>query len=176
MVLYHLRITTDKDINWVYQLVFHISPKFVVSKEDGHYHIFMDSQKERKEIKIHLNGYDLVGNKSFSLTFVKKELKCLSYVLKEGDYMSLGFTDKELSIAFRLSHYKNGFKEKLELLEADYIGGMAFDEFAEKYVELKVDHNYNLNMSQIKGYLEKMRCKKNKNYIRELLRKNFIID
>lgn len=164
----HLRITTDNNKEWVETIIRAISHKWIISMENNgkqHYHSAFYTNLSTKQIKEKLNDFGLSGNKSFSLTMVKDNKAVRKYIVKDGDFWYHGFQQQEITDAYQLSFKKNGFKISLEELEDEYLlSNMSHELFGYKYIQLKATHNFSLNRSQIKAYLDKMRCRKEPGY------------
>lgn len=163
--MYHLRITTDLNVDVIQSIANKISGKYIIGQEEGHYHIVYDGivLMERKQIRELLNSYGIKGNKGFSLTEARTPKKLVSYVCKDGNIIYKGYSEKEISIFKKLSFKKNGFDKELVNLEEKYVSGDLCDrQFGGEYIGLLADYDKNIYKNQISAYLQKMRIKKNR--------------
>ncbi len=138
---FHIRITDDAvALEATFQLFKEKTDFMIVSQEGGvterlHQHILLSSSffSEKKQIKeLILQQYpDAVGNSGHSITKAKNKTVLASYVLKEGRYLSKGFTREFIERAIILSFDQKDYKKKFrELRDSVTAGDITAEEYA----------------------------------------------
>lgn len=153
--------------------------RVLVSFEEAtryHYHIILtfsdvfqsrskDADRLRKWIK---EEFKLEGNKSYSLTFVKKLQSAISYTLKDGSYFQHGFNQEEIEVLRRMSYQtgNSNFKDELDILEKWYMEQKSDDliQLAKKFVDLKIRYNQIPTNQSVERILTLYSMKKYPNY------------
>lgn len=161
----HLRLTCNIDFDKIEKFVEDLSAKYLICREEGHYHVAFSPIKSKKEIRTMINEIlELHGNKDFSFVEARNEAKLLQYICKEGNVRYKGYNFLEIEAFKKLSYKKNLMGEAVQNLEKEYVMGMLSDEdFGMRYINLLVDYDRNLHGNQIKAYLLKMKVKKDPN-------------
>lgn len=160
---FHIRLTFTAAMDLVETFAKGITDEYIVCSEVTHFHCYVATRMTREELIIMINEkLDLHGNKQFSCTDVRSKRQMKKYVLKDGFYVSSGFSEKELRILKKLSVKKFGeeFETRRGLLEDDYLSKPKqrhyWLQFATDYVLLRSEYG-NVRKCDIEGYLNRMR-------------------
>lgn len=193
---FHLRITdtedkwTDDTPGQILEVLKECDIDVAIGQVEGdgglkrkHIHIYgsksrtLDDKKVQDKIKS--KGLMGNGNKSFSWTQIKNAFKVAKYVSKDiVDGIPLGYgVDPDLLETFKKSSFKKENKEmvkELERLELDYLKDdiKSHRTFCVEYIKLKIKYGHNLNKTQIKSYLDKMKLKKDPGQIIPWIQEN----
>lgn len=154
---------------WDYECV-------IVSYEvanNAHYHVLVLTSEENKknrrqnfQNKLKKLFPELCGNKDYAITDTKTDTheKLASYVIKEGDYVSKGFTEEELD-AFKKMSYKKldkkKFVDEFEEIKNEYLTDILSEvQFLEKYCVLKANYNQVINPTYVCQVLNTLNVRK----------------
>lgn len=176
---YHVRVTdstTTKDI--IAQGLKAMTDTYVVSEELSsanvkHFHALVESNipyqlKEQKKFKLELKRHLKLPKSGFS-TSAMKGPELLSYIMKDGDYISEGFPHvviKTAQIKSYIKFDKKAFAKKQHELEDQFIlGKLDVQKFYKEFGRLKSDYKQGINQSWLDGYVLSLAFRKNKNYL-----------
>lgn len=96
------------------------------------------------------------GNKCLYTRQVKLARQSAKYILKEGDYVYNGYSKEYVDTLYRCSTKKENLKLKVQKNEDNLISGkILFEEFAIRYIEIKVMHGQNLYNNHIQSYFNR---------------------
>lgn len=153
MVELHLRITTsDYTLEQVESFIKTLSPdKYIVAQEVvpyNHYHShfsydissFTDYQKRKlgKTITDHFNLTD--GNKQYGIS--KDRGRSAIYTVKDGKFVSHGYSEAEIATLYAQSNTKLDFKATLKnLFELVSTREIDFKEYGRRYITAHVESN-----------------------------------
>lgn len=175
----HIRLHHASSLNDIWLFLGKTFKKFIVSVEkegtpEQHFHMVVPWEKKLTEVGDYLRTYDplIKGNKCFSASWMKNK-NLFSYVVKEGNYKTSGFSTKEISEFKKVSYQKYSkeeFATKLNKLVDDYLLSHKdkLDDFIMKFIDLKVSYKQIIDLSYIQKYALMVECKKNQNLSAEL--------
>lgn len=180
--VYHFRLTPQSDdchsLQVLYDTIEPYCLRFIVSLEKGpHYHALMEFASITSsgndgfgimEFRKEVNNLWGTGNTVYSLVKAKNEKQLKKYCLKEGNYMFRGFSASFLKKLKKTTFLKKkeDFRESLTELEDQYIMEFInFEEFQDRYIELKLAYRYRLVDTQIKAYYNMLFLIKNPQHI-----------
>lgn len=180
------RISKVNDLDLQHTLdAFDDADQFIVSEEGTgirlHQHLLIadhtfDRQKVLETIK---KAYPAAkGNKNLYVKKAENFGQLLKYTLKEGNYMSKGFTDLLLTDMEMLAMPKTEVKQKfIDLEDKLLLQQITFFEFMLRYVQLKVDHGQNIYNNHLIAYFRRFALRTEtfsmKQYVQELENKIF---
>lgn len=157
-----IRLFTSQTLEQVYTYFEPWATHLLVSKEGGdaktrlHYHIIMNTEfygrdKVCKQFRESLiKAFSIKGNGSYSIAPVKEKDKCVSYILKDGEWLAKGFSTTYLQSRQKVSYQKYSKEEFAKQFEAlkdkYYLHQVSIRQFIRLYVKLK--HSFNqMNVS-----------------------------
>lgn len=153
--------------------------KIIVSREEAesvHYHIFIltneESKKNRKQnLKNFLKrSWNLEGNGSYAITETKTgtEDTIAAYVVKEGNFVSHGFSEAEIQKFQRMSFRKfekKTFSNEIKKLQMDYLSNNeSISWYSDRYIELKYSYAQNVPFAITQTHFETMLARKDERY------------
>lgn len=177
---YHLRITDQTTKEIIASGLNNFSDRYVVAEERSssnvlHFHCLIECSiphgiKEQKK-------FYSVAKRSLSLpkggfsTSPMKSTDLLTYVLKDGDFISKGFDTTQLKIAQKKSYVKydkKAFAMKQHDLEDRFLTDrLSKQMFMEAFIRLKVDHKQIICKTYLVKYFTMLIMKKNPANIRQ---------
>lgn len=146
--------------------------QYIISVEkihtpEQHYHMMINwSGKKRETFSPFIKTFDprIKGNKHLSVEWQRND-RNPSYVLKEGNYISKGFEQKQIDDWFKVSFLKysgNDFREALTKIEDAYLTtSCTLAQFIQNYIQLKVRYKQSINHNTIKSFATMLYYKKN---------------
>lgn len=171
---WHTRITKNVELTEIETFIKTITKTYLICKETlprVHFHCCIQTQLSEKELRALILKSSYGGRGQYQLTVAKNVKQMKKYILKDGDYVYGNMNEKEIETLRKCSNKKglDNFGKELQLLEEKYLGtdNHMFSQFAFNFVKLKISYGQNLYGNHIKAYLNKMRCKRDPNYIRE---------
>lgn len=103
---------------------------------------------------------DAKGNKCLYTQIVRVEKQSMKYILKEGNYCSTGYSKKWVDTLYKCSTKKENLKKKIDKNEEDLISRkITFEQFAIRYLEIKVNHGQNIYNNHITSYFRRLQLK-----------------
>lgn len=171
------RLNTDKSKEEILSFLDNHYTQIIVSQECAtrpHFHIlitYLDSnvKNAQQNLRNHLkNVFHVHGNGEYAITETRKGTlnRIGAYVVKEGNYVSKGFTDEILK-GFKAVSYKKytkqEFQNDLNAINEEFLMDLNetnIKEYIRKYVNLKVSYNQNLNVNTIVNYINLINAKK----------------
>lgn len=178
---YHIRITKMTELEKIEEFVnkeLKINV-YLISKEtlpQIHFHICIKTQIKEKTLREVLKKSEYGGRCKYYLKPSVNPKQMLKYTLKDGDFVYKGIGNEEIEILKKCSNKKglDKFGIELQIIEEEFLTGKySFTDFGTKFVELKISYGQNLYSSHIKAYLQKMRFKKNPDYIHQYVYEMF---
>lgn len=171
------RLTIDKSKEEILSFLDKHYTQLIVSQECAtrpHFHIlitYLDSNVKNAQQNLRnllKNEWQVKGNTEFAITETRKGTlnRLGAYTVKEGNYVSKGFTEEILKGFHAVSYKKytkKEFQESLNLINEDFLmnaNDTNIKEYIKKYVELKVAYNQNLNINTIVNYINLINAKK----------------
>lgn len=155
--------------------------KIIVSEEKGakvHFHVLLthsdsNSKNANQNFKnLLLKLYPQIkGNASYAITETRQGTltRLAAYTVKDGNYISHGFSLDEQNIFKAISYKKytkQEFSKTLSQIVEDWITTnydteeKALEDLTKSYLKLKVEYNQNLNYSTIVNYINLVHAKK----------------
>lgn len=146
--------------------------KFIIGFEEGHQHIMLVTKPKDEWMKgsIHKKLRDWVkktfnvqGNGQYSIKYAKNEKQLSKYVVKDGDYKSVGFSDKELALFLLCSNKKglSNLKVELNKIEASFFSDeIDIVELYALFVKIKIKYGQNIYPNHMDAYVMKIYFKK----------------
>jgi len=150
MVVLHLRITSnDFTLTEVESFIKTLSPlKYIVAQEIvpyNHYHCHFiydinkwNDYQKRKLGKIVTDHFKLEGNKQYGIS--KDKGRSAVYTVKDGKFVSCGYTETEIDLLYSESSSKVSFKDTLRLLY-DLVNSQEidFETYCQRYILAHVE-------------------------------------
>lgn len=179
---YHIRITKDVELEDIEKFVkenYPLAWSYIISKETlprTHFHICLKVEGKMEELREKIKKSIYGGRCNYYFKPSKNVKQMLKYTLKDGDYVYKGIEEKEIELLKKTSNKKGLDKFGVDLtnLEEQYLGDkIRFKEFGIRFVKLKISYGQNLYSSHIKAYLQKMKFKKEPEYIGEFIDEMF---
>lgn len=182
------RLTTDTPKETILNDLKPHYKKIIISQEIAskqHYHILLthedsNSKNANQNLKnLLLKLYpQMKGNKDYAITETRQGTltRLAAYTVKDGDFISHGFTSEELKLFKMLSYKKytkKEFSDSLNKIIETWITNQKPSQFmteqdrdndlqllVNQYITLKVEYNQNLNYTTIVNYINLIYAKK----------------
>ncbi len=165
---YHIRITGDDcTLDRTYEL-FKDHQELILSEEGFkgnsgepyHQHmmltvlVYSDSAKKMIKDKIYKEYPNLArGNAGHSITQMRNSAKLASYVLKDGAYKVIGFSEEFIHRAIILSYDQKKIKKAFtDLLDSLIVDDIGLEEYAHQYFQLKGQSGQKVIMHNFRGH------------------------
>ncbi len=163
---YHIRLTDPMlELSDTYTM-FCDYKYLIVSQEhvdtNRHQHILIahpwkTNLKETKEElrEIISKGYpNIKGNKGLSIKVARNQKSLTSYVLKEGEYQSKGFTDSFIKAAIKLSYRTDTLKKEYKnLQDALSLDMITIYQYSSQMLELKATHDQPIYVNHHRAHI-----------------------
>lgn len=141
--------------------------RFIVSEEGTgirlHQHLLISGKgfDRVKILEVIKKAYPAAkGNKNLYVKIAENFQQLLKYTVKEGNYMSKGFTNDLLETLEKLAVPKTDIRQKFTDLEDIFLlEKISFNTFVNRYVQLKIDHGQNLYNNHLIAYFRRMGLK-----------------
>lgn len=182
---FHIRLHLEEEWNLerVLESFKAKSNRFIVSVEHAerkHFHCMvsfqtMDIGKNHQNVRNFVQKvFSVKKNKAYSISRVKTESRMAMYVVKDGSFMSSGFTEDELT-SFRNKSYKKftkkDFATELDDIRCEYIDSRDTCKAIESIIVLKADYNQTFNQRTIESLIMTWRVKFDKDYLTSMARR-----
>lgn len=179
---YHIRITRDVELVEIEGFIkqnYSTAWSYLISKEtlpQTHFHICLQIEGEMEKLREKIKVSKYGGRCKYYFKRADNVKQMLKYTLKDGDYVSKGIEPKYIELLKKTSVKKglDKFGQQLQTLEEDFMSDkIRFEKFGEEFVKLKISYGQNLYSSHIKAYLQKMKFRKNPEYIKQYISEMF---
>lgn len=172
----HIRLTIDNTLLEVEEYIKTLSPeKYIVAKESvprTHYHCACFVNKPaltqyvtrdmNKKIKAHFKITEL-RKVSISLDKGKSEIYCL----KDGEFVTHGYSDAELEALETQSYSKLSKKKRRQLIDTEYLEGkLTWKAYTRKYITQMVDDNTQVSTYRLESHFNLVSLQKSPHKIR----------
>lgn len=153
---FHIRLT-DSELNLQQSYDHFKKYKFLIVSQEGdgkekqfHQHIlladvFTENVEATKTIlrEVLRQAYPhLKGNKNLSIKLARDKKALASYVMKEGSYLTHGFSDRFIKAAIVLAYRTDTLKKKYkELTDSLSLGQIGLYQYSNQLLELKAQHD-----------------------------------
>lgn len=176
----HVRLTIDNTLEEVENYIRTISPdKYIVAKETAprtHYHCacFINkpeltqyvTRKMNKDIKAHFN---ITGLRKISISLDKGKSEV--YCLKDGEFVTHGYSEAELETLESQSYSKVSKQKKRELIDQEYLDSkIEWRTYTRKYVAQMVEDNTQVSTYRLEAHFNLIILKKSPHQIKQYAR------
>lgn len=115
------------------------------------------------------------GNKCLYVKEISNTKQSIKYVLKEGNFLYYGFTQKYIQQLYKLSTNKENLKDKIVTNEENLLlGKITYPQFCIEYIQIKIDHNQRINKTHLQGYFNLYKLKSGETSVRQFWENNFL--
>lgn len=172
---FHIRIhpNIETDLQSAFEFFDPLTEKMLISFETAydkrkHFHVYIETEKTVTELRDLIKPkFNVSGNKGYSIKEPNNTNSLKSYVLKDGDFLHKGFTQRELKTCKQMSYKKVDakFVEILQNIEKKYYENRSphpydIDEYLRAYLKLKSDHGQLPNKNREASHCQRLIIKK----------------
>lgn len=177
----HIRIDTASD-HKIFEYLRGITERYIIATEKQrtnlHTHMCLETSVPVQTIRNHIRKAGFVGNGSYSVSQVRDLQKTVSYIMKDGDYETEGFSEEFLEECKeyvdkvqedqKRKKPKNTLKAIEELLPEDFFKRPKSESTAlwNTIIKYHLDNELLIRKFQIRAYYDTIMCKYNKDYWR----------